>query len=315
MTRKARLHETGDFHHVMSHGIDSLKLFESDEDCHSFLTLLEQYLTKYDCRCYGFALMGTHYHLILRPSGDNFSIMMRNLNNAFARYINKTRKRKGYVFRDRFKSIPTRDQNYLMQLLLYVHTNPLRANLVNSIDQLSQYPWTSHQAYLEQGSSSYQWLNTQYISSIFHSVQSGNYLDFLANYAKEDFNAWKVDDECNRVYTGIPECLNTGESDWIRDKIEKAAAEKKQQEHLQNQPDILQKILEQVGSVLNIGSTEVFIKSKRRIISNALKLFSFWAVRCAGFSGAFIGRFLNRSSSSILRAAYLGACHPVPLLL
>jgi hypothetical protein len=33
MPRQARMHEVGDVHHVMSHGIDSLNLFETEQDC------------------------------------------------------------------------------------------------------------------------------------------------------------------------------------------------------------------------------------------------------------------------------------------
>jgi len=139
MSRPPRQHIVGDVHHVMSHSIDSLVLFDTREDQQIFMNILDKHLTKHDCRCYGFALMDNHYRLILRPSDDDFSRMMRNINSAYARYVNKSRGRSGYVFWERFKSIPTCDQNYIRRLILYVHGNPLRANKIANIKELDAY--------------------------------------------------------------------------------------------------------------------------------------------------------------------------------
>ena len=140
MSRKPRMHKTGDVHHVMAHGIDSLKLFYTDDHRRYFLSLMDKHFTENKCHCYGFALMDNHYHMILRPSGNNFSDMMRNINSAYASWLNKQLQRNGYVFRNRFKSIPTRDQNYIRNLIMYVHANPLRAGNVLSINELDSLP-------------------------------------------------------------------------------------------------------------------------------------------------------------------------------
>jgi REP element-mobilizing transposase RayT len=302
MPRSARLHETGDFHHVMSHGIDSLNLFESDEDCLTFLSIVERTLTKFDCRCYGFVLMSNHYHLILRPSGENFSKIMRRINTAYARYINRTRHRRGYVFWDRFKSIPTRNQHYLAQLLLYIHTNPLRAGMVNSISELDSYKWSSHACY--RGNTFLSWITTSYLSNVFSSINTDkSYESFLAEYTGASFNPWDIDEECDRVNVSIPHTIDENEAQWIRQKIIETEERKRVQKKLQKKPDVLNILLDKACEAFNVTLDD--LRSKRRTVpvSRAVQIFSYWAVQCAGFSGAFIGRLLGRNGASILRFA------------
>jgi len=302
MPRTARLHETGDFHHVMSHGIDSLNLFESDEDCLTFLSILEKNLSKFDCRCYGFVLMSTHYHLVLRPSGDNFSKVMRRINTAFARYINRTRKRRGYVFRDRFKSIPTRNQHYLSQLLLYIHTNPFRAGMVKSLSELDTYRWSSHACY--RGNSSLSWINTSYLTNVFSSINADKpYESFLAEYNGASFNPWVIDEECDRVNVSVPQTIDETEAQWIRQRIIETEEKKRVQKKLQEKPDVLKVLLDNACASFNVTLEDLTSKRRTAPIIRAVEMFSYWSVQCAGFSGAFIGRLLGRNGASVLRFA------------
>jgi len=198
MSRKPRMHETGDIHHVMSHGIDSLNLFENEQDCQTFLAILEKNFLQFECHCYGFVFMKSHYHLLIRPSGENLSKMMRIINNTYARYINKSRNRRGYVFFDRFKSIPTRDLNYVKNLILYIHANPIRANIVSSTKELDSYSWSSHNL-LKEDTSSCSWFKRDYILSMFTSQNSSSYKNYTkelrsyTNEKTEDFHAWAVE--------------------------------------------------------------------------------------------------------------------------
>jgi REP element-mobilizing transposase RayT len=314
MPRRARQHQVGDFHHVMSHSIDSLNLFETPGDYQMFLSILGRNLTKYGCRCYGFALMPNHYHLILRPSGDEFSKMMSSINNAFARYINRTRKRRGYVFFDRFKSIPTRSLRYLQQLVLYINANPLNGNVVQDSEGLAEYEWCSHRDYLNLQQQRFSWLNCGYISEIINSPEgTGSYRTVFNKYCAVEFDPWQVDEQCEEVNDNVPLSLTKEEALWIRQMIQTAEQKRKQCERLQKTPNIIRILLHKSCDSFGVDPSIAFMKSRSNRVRNVLQLFSFWAVRCAGFSGSFIGRMVDRSATTILRAAQRGEMFNLPV--
>ncbi len=315
MSRKPRLHETGDIHHVMSHGIDTLNLFETEQDCTKFIEILEKNFIKFDCHCYAFTLMKSHYHLLLRPSGDNFSKMMRNINNTFARYINKTRKRRGYVFFDRFKSIPTRDLNYVKNLVLYIHTNPLRSQKheVSSLKELDAYSWSSHYA-LKQKTNPYSWLNCDYTLALFNKEGESSYKNYkeeIQNYLEEStekFKAWEIDTDYKRPEPKIPSEVFKNEAEWVKTKVKKAEQIRIFREKVARQPGIVQQLLDESCKIFSL-SRDAFEQNMRKHtkkICNVIKLFSYWSIEIAGFSGVFVGHILHRSNSAVLRSSMLG---------
>ena len=72
MPRKARLSIPGAVTHVMACCLDGLLLFADDDDRTFFLRLLAQYVNETGCRCYAWALMPNHYHLLLRNGDVDF---------------------------------------------------------------------------------------------------------------------------------------------------------------------------------------------------------------------------------------------------
>jgi hypothetical protein len=258
--------------------------------------------------------MDNHYHLILRPSSDDFSRMMRNLNSTYARYVNKSRKRRGYVFFDRFKSIPTRNRNYLRRLLFYVHANPLRAGTAKSINDLGGFAWTSHREYLDPSQKRFGWLQTDYFSKLLNSNSAKDtYLEQLSNYLGEEFDPWQIDEQCDRPNVDVPQNICSTDALWIRQKITVAEQLRIRMQKLQKRPKVIQELLKGACLQCGVSQADIFRSSKRRTVSRTVQLFSYWAVRCAGFSAAFIGRVINRSGSAILRAAELGEGVSAPL--
>jgi hypothetical protein len=73
---------------------------------------------------------------------------MRRLMTGYAVTFNKRHKRSGYLFQNRYKSVICEEDPYLLELIRYIHLNPLRARLVNDLKELDKYPWTGHTAIL-----------------------------------------------------------------------------------------------------------------------------------------------------------------------
>jgi hypothetical protein len=51
----------------------------------------------------------------------------------------------GNLFRGRYKSILVGADSYVLQLIRYIHRNPLKADLVKRLDR---YAWSSHKGYI-----------------------------------------------------------------------------------------------------------------------------------------------------------------------
>ena len=62
--------------------------------------------------------------------------------------FNKRHKRAGHLFQNRYKSVVCEEDPYLLELIRYIHLNPLRAKLVKDLKELEKYPWTGHSAVL-----------------------------------------------------------------------------------------------------------------------------------------------------------------------
>jgi len=101
--------------------------------------------------------MPTHYHLLVQTPGANLSRCMRHIDGVYTQRFNRARETDGSLFRGRYKSIVVGGDSYLLQLVRYIHRNPLRAGLS---DSLEKYPWTSHRAYLSDAES-WNWIHKE----------------------------------------------------------------------------------------------------------------------------------------------------------
>ena len=106
-------------------------------------------------------MAGGHFHLLLRtgPSASAdasgcragptpVSKVMRRIMTGYAVSFNKRYKRSGHLFQNRYKSVVCEEDPYLLELVRYIHLNPLRAGLVKDLKELDRYPWSGHSAIL-----------------------------------------------------------------------------------------------------------------------------------------------------------------------
>ena len=148
MPRQPRLDAPGLLQHVMARGIERREIFKDDKDRKSFLNRLATILEESQTQCYAWALIPNHFHLLLRTGPTPLSKVMRRLMTGYAVTFNKRHKRNGHLFQNRYKSVVCEEDPYLLELIRYIHLNPLRAGIVNDLKELDKYPWTGHSAIL-----------------------------------------------------------------------------------------------------------------------------------------------------------------------
>ncbi len=144
MPRQARLDVPGVLQHVIARGIERSDIFRDDTDRQRFVTRFSALLVETNTQCFAWALVPNHFHLLLRPTQTPLSSFMRSLMTGHAVTFNLRHGRSGHVFQNRYKSIVCEEEEYLLALVRYIGLNPLRARLVNDLEALDRYPWSSH---------------------------------------------------------------------------------------------------------------------------------------------------------------------------
>ncbi|MBC8466430.1 MAG: transposase, partial [Deltaproteobacteria bacterium] len=146
MPRQPRLDAPGLLQHVMARGIERREIFKDDKDRKSFLERFAIILEETQTQCYAWALIPNHFHLLLRTGATPLSKVMRRLMTGYAVTFNIRHRRSGHFFQNRYKSVVCEEDPYLLELIRYIHLNPLRVKLVQDLKELDNYPWTGHSA-------------------------------------------------------------------------------------------------------------------------------------------------------------------------
>lgn len=142
MPRKKRERSQSGIYHVIARGVNRCRIFEDKQDYNVFLKRLMYYLALENIELYAYCLMNNHAHFLLKEDLEkmNLSHFSTRLLSSYAYYFNKKHGRVGHLFQDRFKSIPVEDREYFMDVMVYIHNNPVKAKLVN---HNYEYPWSS----------------------------------------------------------------------------------------------------------------------------------------------------------------------------
>ena len=177
MPRSARLDAPGVVHHVIIRGIERRNIFEDDRDRDNLLERLAILLPETRTHCFAWALMPNHAHFLLRSGPGGLPTLMRRLLTGYAVSFNRRHQRSGQLFQNRYKSIICQEELYLIELVRYIHLNPLRAKLVANFEDLERYSYCGHAAVL--GNSELEWQNTGYVLGYFGQTTKRAQLAYL----------------------------------------------------------------------------------------------------------------------------------------
>jgi putative transposase len=155
MARKPRIHFPGGLYHVIFRGNSGQDIFLTDADYCRFYLLLQEGTFRFGYRVHAFCLMTNHIHLVLQVGEIPLSRGMQNLSFRYTRWLNWREQRTGHLFQGRFKAVLVDGDSYLLELVRYIHLNPVRAGMVTNPDE---YQWSGHRAYL--GKETLPWLTT-----------------------------------------------------------------------------------------------------------------------------------------------------------
>jgi REP element-mobilizing transposase RayT len=144
MPRKPRLDAPGVLQHVIARGIERGQIFFDEKDYQFFKDRLGKLILETQMDCFAWVLLPNHFHLLLRTGRTPLPTFMRRLMTAYAGYYNRRHHRAGHLFQNRYKSIICEEDPYFLELVRYIHLNPLRMGLVKNLEELGRYRWCGY---------------------------------------------------------------------------------------------------------------------------------------------------------------------------
>jgi REP element-mobilizing transposase RayT len=320
----ARLDAPGVLHHVMGRGLDRQVIFRDHSDRDDFVRRLAGLAEAGAWTVYAWALLPNHFHLLVRTSTRPLARSMRSLLSGYAGAFNRHHRRTGHLFQNRYKSIVVEDDPYLLELVRYLHLNPLRAGIVPDLRALARYTYAGHAALC--GSRAIPWQETEtvlahfgkpdaraqaaYRAFVAAGVSQGQRRDLQGGGLVRSLGGWQAVATLQKgreAYAADERVL--GSSAFVEHL--RHAAEEREAAHLHlgsRGPD-LPALLRKVAAATAISPTALTGGGRSRAIARARDGLAYLWVEVLGRSGHALARAVALHPVSVYRAARRGRAH------
>ena len=283
MARKPRIHYPGAVYHVILRGNSGAHIFFDHGDRLRLYLFLQCAVEKFACRIHGFCLMTNHIHLIIQVGDVPLSRIMQNVSLRYTKWINFTQGRTGHVFQGRYKALLVDADVYLLELVRYVHLNPVRAGVVDSADK---WLWTGHRAYA--GTEVIPWLTTDWVLELLSTDiinAKKKYLSFVNDGVEEERR--------EEFHSGTCEGRLLGDDCFIDAALYSASEERYQ--------TTISDILDAVCAVYGVSLPTLRAPGKVRPFTEARAVASLLVQELPHLSLTQLGRELNRDIAPLGR--------------
>jgi REP element-mobilizing transposase RayT len=269
MSRPLRIEYPGAWYHVMNRGRRSEKLFLLDADRKAFIKVMQEAAELWNFRIAAFCLMSSHYHFLIQTPDGNLSRGMRHINGVYTQRFNRRHNKEGQLFRGRYKAVLVQADSHLLEVLRYIHRNPLKAGLIKS---LGDYRWSSHAGYLSRAKK-WSWLQKEDLLTMlttYRTKQKSAYIDFVSQGEPE---------EIEKFYSlkNLSSILGDNSfKEFIREKFSDLLYQPEIPESKRLAPEV-ESVISAVSEVYRISKEELFVS--RRGVENSPRDLAIYLVR------------------------------------
>ena len=314
MPRKARIDAPGALHHIIVRGIERRRIFSDDQDRDNFIERLGDILTDTQTCCLAWALLPNHAHILLRTGPTPLSTVMQRLLTGYAVSYNRRHRRHGHLFQNRYKSILCQEDTYLLELVRYIHLNPLRAKIVKTIKDSDKYPYSGHSALMGKLKRNFQDIDyvlrffgkkgsvarKAYRAYVNKGIAQGRRTDLVGGGLIRSAGGWSVIKTMRRMQDHMKSDERIlGDGDFVQAVLNKAKEGFEESYRLRAQGYDLEKVTMRVASEIGINPEQVWAAGKHPLTVKARSLLCYWAVRKLGISATELSKKLGVSQPSV----------------
>jgi putative transposase len=317
MPRQARLDAPGTLHHIIARASDGILLFRDRKDRENLLSRLPLLLTATGTKILAWALMDNHFHLLVLSGQQKISKFMRCLLTGYALSYNRKYHRRGHLFQNRFKSIVCEKEAYLLELVRYIHLNPLRVGKIKSLSELDSYPWSGHGILI--GKMKNSWQEKDFVLNQF-SPDARKAVQIYYRFLGEGKEQGKREDLSGgglvRSYGGWSRVISLrgksdrldhdprilGKSEYVQEILQEASQDIRRQFKTGEKEPLISQAINRLCRQEGINELELRHGGQRKAVSKVRARLAFQLNREFGIPMAEIARAAGVSTSAITKA-------------
>jgi putative transposase len=166
--------ESGQYYHIYNRGNNKENIFIEEKNYNYFLEKMKKYLLPI-ADVYAYCLLKNHFHIVLRIKDkeelpeklkEKIHLPFSNLFNSYSKSINTAYNRTGSLFQEHLQRNRIEKEEYLRQLIVYVHLNPVKHKFTESFET---YAHSSYRSFLSQKETS---IDRDFILELFGGVDN-----------------------------------------------------------------------------------------------------------------------------------------------
>jgi putative transposase len=322
MPRVARLDTPGLLHHVMIRGIERRKIFNDDKDRQNFIERLSALLPETKTKCYAWSFLSNHAHFLFKSGPAGIAALMRRLLTGYAMSYNRRHRRHGQLFQNRFKSIICQEDSYLLELVRYIHLNPLRAKVVTNLNELDSYFYCGHSALM--GKKKREWQEVEYVLRYFgkragearkkyrsyveKGISLGRRPELVGGGLIRSLGGW---DEVKKMGLKGQDRIKSdqrilGDSEFVNEVLSESEDQFSRKYRLKSLGYDFERVLERVSAVFQLEKGYITAKGRQQDRVMARDLLCYWAMFELGISIVDLARKFDITPAAVSYAVQRG---------
>jgi hypothetical protein len=216
---------------------------------------------------------------------------------------------------------PQIEVNYLLELARYIHLNPLRAKLVNTLIELDRYPYSGHSVIMENCEKEWQdkgyilrrfgtqlsKAKLEYRSFVEDGIGQGRRLELIGGGLVRSAGGWAALKTLRKakIYMKGDERI-LGDSDFVLQSLQKANEQLEQKYRIRSKGYDIDQIANRVAQLMEISTDKVFASGKHRRRVKARSLLCYFAVRQCGMTMVSLANRLQISQTAVSQSVERG---------
>jgi len=305
----------------MVRGIERRKIFRDNKDKDNFVERLGNIIIDTSTSCYAWSLLSNHVHLLLRTGDHPIATVMGRLLTGYAITFNRRYRRHGQLFQNRYKSILCQEDPYFMELVRYIHLNPLRVKIVENYSSLGRYKYCGHGFIL--GNKRNDWQDVDYVLGFFSKkrrVAQGHYKEYVSDGIEKGRRPDLVGGGLIRSLGGWSEARKVGkgekrlkgderilgDSQFVLDVLKESEERFARKYELKARGYDLEALAERVERIFGMEPGDIYSPGKYKRLIKPRSVYCYWAVRELGETATSLARGLSLTQAGVSKSVIRG---------